>query len=106
MGIDSNEALGLVAENVDNSRWTSIQLDRLRAIDSSLKASLRYRFSKRPERKSQLDLDKSGTPLNPGKKARVEISEDIRKEVLERTYQGNKWPECKCSHCAGSAPGW
>ena len=93
MGIDSQEALSLVAGNVDNSRWTELQLERLRSIDSSLMASLRFRFSKRHERKRQLDLDKGGKPLNPGKKASVKISQNIRSEVLERTRQGNEWLE-------------
>lgn len=91
MGIDSHEALSLVAGNVDNSRWTELQLERLRSIDSSLKASLRFRFSNRQKRKRQLDLDNGGRPLNPGKKASVKISQNIRSEVLERTRQGNEW---------------
>lgn len=91
MSIDSQQALSLVAGNVDNSRWTNIQLDRLRSINNSLKDSLRFRFSKRQYRKSQLGLDKRGAPLNLGKKARVEISQNIRGKVLERTHQGNEW---------------
>jgi hypothetical protein len=91
MGIDSTEALSLVEGHVDNSRWTNIQLDRLQSIDSSLKASLRFRFSKRPERKTLLDLDKRGIPMNPGKKASAEISQHFRNEILDRTSQGNEW---------------
>jgi len=91
MGVDSQQAHSLVAENIDNSRWTNIQLEKLRSIDSSLNASLRFRFSKRQARKALLDLDKGGNPLNRGNKARVEVSQDIRGEVLERTHQGNEW---------------
>jgi len=63
MGIDSQEALSLVAEHVDNIRWTELQLERLRSIDSSLLASLRFRFTNRQERKRQLDLDEGGRPI-------------------------------------------
>jgi hypothetical protein len=91
MGIDSQQAFNLVAGNVDNSRWTNIQLERLRAIDNSLKASFRFRFSKQQERKTQLDLDKRGAPLNPAPKARVKISQNISNELLEQTRQGNEW---------------
>jgi len=91
MGVDSQEALSLVKEYVENNRWTSIQLERLRAIDNSLMASLRFRFSDRQERKRQLDLDKGGTPLNFAENAMVEISQNIRDEVLARTRRGNVW---------------
>lgn len=91
MGIDSKEALSLVAGNVDNSRWTEFQLERLRSIDSSLLASLRFRFSKRIARKNQLGLDKHGSPIKPGNKAKVEISRHFRNKVVERTRQGNEW---------------
>jgi len=91
MGIDSKEALSLVAEYEDNSRWSVTQLKRLEEIDNSLLASLRFRFSDREERKKLLDLGKNGTPLNFAGKARVEISSSVRAKMLARTEQGNQW---------------
>jgi hypothetical protein len=91
IGINSQEALDLVSENKDNSRWADIQIKRLQEIASSPVDSIRFRFSDREERKRQLDLDKSGESLNFDKKARVEISKNVRAEVLAQTRPGNKW---------------
>ena len=93
MGIDSKQALDLVAGNVDNSRWTQEQLERLRSIDSSFAESIRFRLLNRKERKEKLGLDNRGIPINSGNKARVAISQNIRSELLERTRQGNEWLE-------------
>jgi hypothetical protein len=91
MGIDPAEALRLVDVNVDNSRWTSAQLERLRSIKKSPLASLRFRFSNRKGRKKMLALTSHGSSLSTGDAAREEIAPLLREQVLARTCAGNEW---------------
>lgn len=91
MAIDLEEAMSLVKGHVDNSRWSQIQLDKLNNIDRSPFAAMRFRFASRRTRKAMLNLAKNGEPLKFSQKARVEISQNLRKQIMERTEEGNKW---------------
>lgn len=91
MGIDRAEALQLIADSDDNTRWTVEQLRRLQAIKASPLQSLRFRFAERARRKSMLDLARDSTPRTPGERAQVRLSPARRAEVVERTREGNRW---------------
>ncbi|TGD73503.1 hypothetical protein E4634_10760 [Mangrovimicrobium sediminis] len=91
MGVDTAQALELVAENEDNTRWSEIQLQRLQAIKRSPVKSLVYRFAQRSQRKQMLDLTRKGTPKTAAAKARPGISPRLQREICERTREGNLW---------------
>lgn len=91
MGIGLSEALALVANNIDNSRWTDEQFVRLEAIDKSRVKSFRFRFATLRTRKKMLDLNATGGPRVSGKPGGVRLSAELRQSVVERTADGNKW---------------
>jgi hypothetical protein len=91
MGIGLEEALTLVHYNDDNSRWTSQQLKKLKDIQESPAASMKFRFSGRQQRRAMLDLQPDGQPATPAAKARAPIPEDLQQQILERTRAGNLW---------------
>ncbi len=91
MGIDAAEALGLVESSDDNSRWTEIQLDRLRGIGDSWWQRHKFKYASKAERKEMLDLATSGSPLTAAPKARANIPGQLRELLVERTREGNEW---------------
>lgn len=93
MGIDLERALELLGENVDNSRWTEVQLKILERINGSRLQKLKFRFASKRERKQMLDLDQKGKPLGDAPKASPAMSPDVMRDVVERTRAGNEWLE-------------
>lgn len=93
MGINLDEALALVEDNVDNSRWTEQQFSRLREIHASPLRALRFRFAEKPQRRRLLALTDAGDPVNPGVSAPVRIGDALRRMILEQTRDGNRWLE-------------
>ncbi len=91
MGVDSREALELVAGNADNTRWTEIQLQRLGTIHDSSLRSLAFRLSGKRRRKSLLDLRPNESPGTKAARAKPDISPATRADIVRRTSEGNRW---------------
>ena len=91
MDIGLEEALTLVEHNDDNSRWSSRQLESLEHITGSATESFQFRFANRKKRRAMLDLKPDGSPATPAEKARAPIPAALRKDILERTGEGNRW---------------
>jgi hypothetical protein len=91
MGIDSEETLSLVDTNVDNSRWSATQLDRLSSINSSPRQALEFRLAGKEKRRKMLDIGKGGVPKNPGEKATAPISTAWQQRIVDRTREGTQW---------------
>jgi hypothetical protein len=91
MEIDAAEAIQLIERNDDNTRWTSIQLQRLQAIRRSPLRAIRFRFADRRGRRRMLDLARDGAPVTVAERAKPTISAEVRTHVLRRTLEGNRW---------------
>lgn len=91
MGVDLERALELLGGNVDNSRWTEVQLKILERINASPVEKLKFRFASRGERKQILELDQKGKPLQEAPKASPAMSPEVMRNVVERTKAGNEW---------------
>jgi len=90
MGIDAEEGLRLVADCVDNQRWTIVQLERLKTIAHSKIKSFSFACNDKKKRKEMLGLDKEGIPFLRGEKARAPISAAWREKIYAVTEEGNR----------------
>jgi len=93
MDIDGEEGLRLVADSVDNQRWTTVQLERLKEISSSKRKALVFAFQDKKRRKKMLGLNEEGVPFLGSEKARASISEAWQSKIYELTAEGNRWLE-------------
>lgn len=93
MGIGLDEALPLVQHNVDNTRWSTCQLERLKNISESTNERFQFRFASKAQRRAMLDLARDGSPAAPGEKARAPIPATLQNDILEHTREGNLWLE-------------
>jgi len=97
MGVDLERALELLGRNVDNSRWTEVQLKNLEQINASRLQKLKFRFASKRERKQMLDLDQKGKPLRDAPRASPNMSPGVMRDVVARTRAGNEWLESEFS---------
>lgn len=93
MRINLEETLATIGTNVDNSRWTETQLERLQEIKKSHARSWQFRCAQRPHRREMLDLDKKGVPRSLNSSATAPIPADWQKKIAARTETGNLWLE-------------
>jgi hypothetical protein len=91
MGIDANEGLELVRGEVDNSRWTTRQIEILEQTTQAARRSLSFKFARKKGRKKILELDNASVPIESGEKARAQISREWQKRVIDVTREGNLW---------------
>jgi hypothetical protein len=91
MDIDGEEGLRLATDSVDNQRWTTVQLERLKEISSSKRKAMVFAFQDKKRRKKMLGLGKNGVPFLGGEKARAFISEAWQNKIYELTAEGNRW---------------
>jgi len=91
MGINSEEGIMLCNENVENTRWTTNQINELIKITQSIKKTLSFSLSGRKKRRLLLNLNKQGLPINPGKKAHAHISPEWQEKIFNQTRQGHLW---------------
>ncbi len=91
MGVNADEGIRLVRKEIDNSRWTTRQVEALEHVVGSRMKSLSFRFSSRKTRRKLLELNQDGTPASAGVKARATISPEWQKLIFETTRQGNLW---------------
>ena len=75
MEIDAEEGLSLVKANVDNSRWTTHQIQTLKEITSSAVRSLQFRMADKKSRRELIGLGKDGSPVVIGDKDDAGISQ-------------------------------
>jgi len=91
MGIDLVEAASLLNQRVDNSRWTTAQIEDMERILSSFPRRLRFRYASKAIRKRMLGLSRSGEPIADAPKATAQVSSLNRDRILQRTNPGNLW---------------
>ena len=91
MGIGAEEGIRLVREKIDNSRWTTRQVEALEHVVGSGMKSLFFRLASRKTRRKLLGLDQNGKPVVAGGKALAPISPEWQKHIFETTQQGNLW---------------
>ncbi len=93
MGIDEAEGMRLVADCVDNQRWTSTQVERLKEISLSKRKAFTFSFLGKKKRKKMLGLNEEGVPFLQGAKARAPMSPAWRDKIFAVTKEGNRWLE-------------
>jgi hypothetical protein len=91
IGVDPDEGVRLAASESDNSRWTQLQLDALRAIQRSWWRSWRFRLAGRKERRAMLGLQADGSPAERGPRAEMPLEKHLRDRVFDMTREGNHW---------------
>lgn len=91
MGVSAEEGIRLVRGKIDNSRWTTWQIEALEHIVGSRMKSLSFRFASKQTRLKLLGLVKGGKPFMVGGKARAQISPEWQKQIFRTIRQGNLW---------------
>ena len=85
MGVNAEEGIQLVEKNVDNSRWTTTQIEALDLVAGSPLRSFHFRFASKRTRRKVLGLNKDGTPAVSGERARASFSPEWQEKIFETT---------------------
>jgi hypothetical protein len=89
LGIEPEQGVKLAAGRQSNVAWTQEQFDRLKALNRSPWQALSFCFSDRPARARMLGIDPSNEHRT-GPKVKIEISEEWRGKISEKTRSGNR----------------
>jgi len=91
IGINSEEGIMLCNKKVENTRWTTNQINELIEITQSVIKTLSFSLSGRKKRRLLLNLNEHGWPINPGNRAHALISPDWQEKIYNQTRQGHLW---------------
>lgn len=91
VGIDAEVGVRLAEQKTFNARWRQTGYDEFLRISQSPWARLKFKFASKEGRKQMLGMTDAGRNNPTGKGAKIDLSDEWKQRILDKTREGNRW---------------